>query len=93
MKQRCQRGGHFIEIIRDDQKRVVQVWLSNLEKNDTQIQNRLQSFYTQWKKEKYLVGVFVSGEGDLYQNTLSLLAFNKRRTAELAVQNEKQVAR
>ena len=42
------------------------------------------------KKKKYLVAVFESGEGDLYQSTLELLSYNKQRCAEIEVNREKQ---
>ena len=43
-----------------------------------------------YKKKKYLVAVFESGEKDLYKGTLDLLSYNKRRFAELEVQQEKK---
>ena len=36
------------------------------------------------------VAVFESGRGDLYENTLALLRFNRRRSAEKEVQQEKK---
>ena len=45
--------------------------------------------YPKWKKEKYLVAVYHSGTEDLYRSTLDLLAYNKKRCAELAVKREK----
>ena len=37
-----------------------------------------------------MVAVFESGKGDLYENTRDLLLFNRRRSAEKAVQQEKK---
>lgn len=42
------------------------------------------------RRKKYLVVVYQSGSRDLYESTLALLAYNKRRVAELDVQREKQ---
>ena len=42
-----------------------------------------------WKKQKYMGAVFRSGKEDLKQSTLDLLAYNKKRCAELAVRREK----
>ena len=39
-----------------------------------------------------MVAVFSSGTEDLYTNTLDLLKYNKRRSAEQEVQREKQAA-
>ena len=78
-----------MEIIRDDAKKLVQVWLSQKESSDEALQNRLKPMYAQWKQQKYMVAVFRSGKEDLKESTLALLAYNKKRCAELAVQREK----
>ncbi len=77
--------------VRDD-KHLVEVWLSNAEKKDTSLREGLKRLYDEYKKKKYLVAVFESGEGDLYQSTLELLAYNKKRCAEIEVNREKQSA-
>ena len=79
-----------MEIIQDDAKKLVQVWLSRKESGDEALQSRLKPMYAQWKQQKYMVAVFRSGNEDLRESTLALLAFNKRRSAELAVQREKK---
>lgn len=79
-----------MEIIQDDAKKLVQVWLTRQEGEDSAVQERLQPMYAQWKQQKYMVAVFHSGQEDLKENTLALLAYNKRRSAELAVQREKK---
>ncbi len=73
-----------------DEKKMVDVWLTNAEKNDPQIQAQLKDIYGEYKKKKYLVVVYQSGSRDLYESTLALLAYNKRRVAELDVQREKR---
>ncbi|MCD7919402.1 MAG: hypothetical protein LUG45_04915 [Clostridiales bacterium] len=75
--------------VRDDEK-LVDVWLTNAEKKDPQIQAQLKDIYAEYKKKKYLVVVYQSGSRDLYESTLALLAYNKKRVAELDVQREKQ---
>ena len=75
--------------VRDD-RHLVEVWLSNAEKNDTSLREGLKRLYDEYKKKKYLVAVFESGEGDLYQSTLELLSYNKKRCAEVEVNREKQ---
>ena len=79
-----------MEIIRDDAKKLVQVWLTRHEGQDSALQERLKPMYAQWKQQKYLVAVFRSGNEDLKESTLALLAFNKRHCAELNVQREKK---
>ena len=73
-----------------DDKQVVEIWLTNAEKKDLTLREGLKDIYDMYKKKKYLVAVFESGEKDLYQGTLDLLAYNKRRFAELEVQREKK---
>ena len=79
-----------MEIIQDDAKKLVQVWLSRKESGDGALQSRLKPMYAQWKQQKYMVAVFHSGQEDWKENTMALLAYNKRRSAELAVQQEKK---
>lgn len=69
-----------------DNTKIVEVWLTNAEKNDPAVQTRLNDLYAKYKEKKYTVAVFHSGGGDLYQSTRELLAYNKRRCAELAAQ-------
>lgn len=83
----------LLEINDKDEKRMVEIWLSNAEKRDPVLRESLKDIYDKFKKKKYLVAVFESGEKDLYQGTLDLLAYNKRRCAELEVQREKKQRR
>ena len=75
--------------VRDD-RHLVEVWLSNAEKKDMSLREGLKRLYDEYKEKKYLVAVFESGEGDLYQSTLELLSYNKKRCAEIEVNREKQ---
>ena len=47
--------------VRDD-RHLVEVWLSNAEKRDTSLRDGLKRLYAEYKKKKYLVAVFESGE-------------------------------
>lgn len=78
-----------MEIERNEEKKIISVWLTRAESRDEDLQRRLKSMYPKWKKEKYLVAVYHSGTEDLYRSTLDLLAYNKKRCAELAVKREK----
>ena len=75
--------------VRDD-KQLVEIWLTNAEKKDPALREGLKDIYEKCKQKKYMVAVFESGEKDLYQGTLDLLAYNKRRCAELEVKREKK---
>ena len=75
--------------VRDD-KKLVEIWLTNAEKVDPVLREGLKEIYAEYKAKKYMVAVFESGTGDLYENTLALLRFNRRRSAEREVQQEKR---
>lgn len=77
--------------VADDKKDVV-VWLTQAEKKDPAVQARLKEIYAEYKAKKYTVAVFYSGDQELYQNTLSLLLYNRRRDAELAARRAKEAA-
>ena len=85
------KGGWFyLEMnVRDDQ-RLVEIWLTNAEKIDPVLREGLKEIYAKYKTKKYMVAVFESGKGDLYENTRDLLLFNRRRSAEKAVQQAKK---
>lgn len=72
-----------MEIVRDDGAKVVQVWLTRQEGEDGTVGRRLEPLYAQWKQKNYLVAVFRSGPRDLPGSTLDLLAYNKKRIAQM----------
>jgi len=79
-----------MEMERNEEKKIVSVWLTKAESQDQELQRCLKAMYPKWKKEKYLVAVYHSGKEDLFESTLALLAYNKKRCAELAVQRERE---
>ncbi len=79
-----------MEINVHENSKTVEVWLTSAEKADPAMQERLKPLYAEYKAKKYTVAVFLSGRQELYPTLRDLLAYNKKRTAELAVQREKQ---
>ena len=77
--------------VRDDQK-LVEIWLTNAEKIDPVLREGLKEIYAKYKTKKYMVAVFESGKGDLYENTRDLLLFNRRSTEKAVQQAKKQKA-
>lgn len=73
-----------------EQSRIVELWLTREERDDPAFRESLKPIYQQYRDQKYLVAVFLSGEEDLYQQTRDLLLYNRRRLAEKEVQAEKQ---
>ena len=76
----------------DNKCKIVEVWLTKVEQQDAVLQQALNAQYAQWRRDGYRVAVYCSGNADLYSHTLQLLAYNKRRSAELAVQRDKQLS-
>lgn len=81
-----------MEIKLDEKKKQVQVWLTNTDCRDERLMGALEAQYDVWARDKFQVAVFRSGGGDLYDNTLQMLRYNRRRSAEREVQREKKRA-
>ena len=79
-----------MEICVNDNRKTVEVWLSNEEKSDSAVQQHLKPLYTEYAEKKYTVAVFMSGSQDLYSLTSGLLCYNRKRIAELEVKQEKE---
>ena len=74
--------------VRNDRK-IVEVWLTNQEKQDKVIQEQLENLYQQYGKKKYFVAVFMSGDQDLVEETSALLRYNRKKSAEQEVRKKK----
>lgn len=75
--------------VRDD-RRIVEIWLTNEEQQDQALQESLTPIYQQCKAAKYTAAVFLSGSRELAEETGALLCYNKRRSAELEVKRERK---
>ena len=71
-----------MQIDREDNQKRIEIWLTNEEKNDPALCKSLKPLFKRFHDQKYLVAVFLSGEGDLYEGTRALLLYNRRRAAE-----------
>ena len=72
-----------------DNKKIVAVWLTRAEDANEAVRARIEGLCREYKPRKYQVAVYKSGREDLHTSVLDLLAYNKRRIAELQVQREK----
>lgn len=72
-----------------DNQKIVAVWLTRAERDDESVMARLRSLRSEYKAKKYTVAEYHSGSGDLNTSVLDLLAYNKRRIAELEIEREK----
>lgn len=59
-----------------DEKGIVEVWITNSEKNDPAVQAKLKEVYAKYKGS-HTVAVFQSGSSNLYQSTRDMLLYNK----------------
>ena len=79
-----------MEINVRDKSKIVEIWLTNAEKRNTELREQLKPLYKEYKAKKYLVAVFESGERDLGDAASDLLCYNRKRIAQLEVEREKQ---
>ena len=78
-----------LEINPHKESKLVDVWLSREDQTSQDVQERLRNIYRRCKEEKYTGAVFYSGQQDLAEETSALLLYNRRRSAERAVQQRK----
>ena len=67
----------------------MEVWLTNQEKQDESLKERLKNFYQQYREKKYIVAVYMSGEQDLMEETSALLCYSRKRLAEQEVRRKR----
>ena len=77
-----------MEITMNEEKKTVSVWLTNADQKDPVLREQLKAFYKDCKAKGILAVEYQSGTGDLYQNTLALLSYNRKRSAEKASQTQ-----
>ena len=72
----------------DHAARLAAIWLTNAEKDDPAIRESLKEIFKDFKAQKIMPAVFISGEKDLIEETATLLKYNRRRCAEIAVKGK-----
>ena len=75
--------------VRDDIK-IVEVWLTREEKRNIVLREGLKPLCREYKEKKYLVAVFESGSQNLWEETGALLCYNRKRIAQMEVEQERQ---
>ena len=86
------KGGLPVEIFVQEQGKLVTIWLTRKEQENSALRERLKSLYAGYAEKKYTVAEFHSGGEELYRNTRDLLLYNRRKLAEAEVQREKLAA-
>ncbi|WP_312634502.1 hypothetical protein [Oscillibacter sp.] len=70
--------------VRSNQK-LVEVWLTNEERQDTALREELNALYQTYREKSFLVAVFQSGGQSLADVTSDLLCHSRKRLAQLEV--------
>lgn len=75
--------------VRND-SRIVEIWLTRDEKRDEWVQRELKLVYQSFKGTGYTVATFLSGDQNLTDMTSDLICYNRKRIAQLEVEQEKK---
>lgn len=65
-------------IIENEQIRIVEIWLTNEEKQSLEIAEQIQNKIQENKSRKFKVVIFISGEKDLCSTMENLIIKNKK---------------
>lgn len=79
-----------MEINVRSESRIVEIWLTREEKQDAKLREKLKPLYQKYKEQGYLTAVYESGEQNLWDAASDLLCYNRKRIAQLEVEQEKQ---
>ena len=72
----------------NEEKKIVEIWLTNAEQEDVELRESLKPLYAKYKQEKYKVAVFLSGSRDLFKQTEALLLHNQTVLARRDLERE-----
>ncbi|MCL2109495.1 MAG: hypothetical protein FWH20_09165 [Oscillospiraceae bacterium] len=70
-----------MQITPNHNDKIVEVWLTNQDKQNTKLRQYLKPLYADYKKQGYTVAVFSSGQSDFLGKTTDLLLKNKANLA------------
>ena len=73
-----------------NENRIVEIWLTKAEKQDERVQRELKLVYQSFKGTGYTVATFLSGDQDLTDMTSGLICYNRKRIAQMEVEQEKK---
>ena len=79
-----------MEVNKNEAIGVVDIWLTHEDQRNPATPERIRELSRQYSAEKMMIAVFYSGSQDLAEETSALLRYNRRCSAERAVQREKK---
>ena len=68
-----------------DTEKMVTIWLTHQDQADARIKETIKRISEEYRSKKYLVGVFLSGEEDLLEQTSGLLCHNQQAVNEMSL--------
>ena len=82
-------GGTPIVVKINDDRKLVSIWLTGDDPEWSDFPEDVKQTSAHYRKKRYMVATFRTGSEDMYDNTYSLLKYNRRLTAEKEVQEMK----
>ena len=79
-----------MEIYVQENKRLVELWLTREEQQDQEIKRKLEGVYSEGKEQGWMVAVFLSGREELSELTSVLLRHNRDKLAQQEVQRQQE---
>ena len=76
-------------VYKNEQKRILTVWLTNEDQQNTAYMASLQPLIREWSAQKYLPVIFRSGKENLEENTSAMLKHNREGTVRREMEREK----
>ncbi len=76
-------------IYKNEQKRILTVWLTKEDQQNTACMASLQPLIREWSAQKYLPVIFRSGKENLEENTSAMLKHNREVTVRREMEREK----
>ena len=75
----------------NDVSRIVSLWFSGEEPDTEHLPENVRTMCDEYRAQKYMIVTFRSGKEDLFENTLAVLKYNRKLTAENEVKQAKLV--
>lgn len=77
-----------MNLVVDEEKKIVELWLTAAEQNDPALMSSLKPLYGAWRKKQYRPVVFRSGGRNLLDLTEGLLLHNRTVAAHRDLERE-----
>lgn len=78
-----------MEFILDEQHKFAEIWMTNADQADPEIEAQAQRLCKEWHAKGYLPVIYRSGKEDLYEMTSALLVSNRNRMARREAEAER----